>query len=422
MAGGDPTVYVGRDGVNTAGPDQVLGQERRWDIDWLRISAVLLLFAFHTARIFDNSGEFYVKNSQLGDGASYLVAYLSPWGMPLFFVLAGASTFYALRVRSAGRYGRERATRLLIPFIFGLLVLIPPQSYIGLRSHSDYAGAFLEWYPRFFQLIPEDMEGYFLGGHTWGHLWFILHLFLYTAAALPLFLYLRRESGQRMTRKLASFFSHRGMILLLGIPLVFAAQFPEIVGGNPLRYIIIFVYGYVLASDARFEEAIDTHKLAALFLGPVVQLVVAYFDATGRPSGIPAWSEPIVDRYIVALHPLVLSHSPPGLREAVSELPQQSPELSRSSLVSFLHSPSDRHRHHCLLRSRVARRHPSQVLVDSGGIAGSDGPYLRPADQASQRYALPVRHEGEEEAARVIRTAREGAACIARGESGERLP
>ena len=281
----------------------VVRPPRRWDIDWLRISAVLLLFAFHTARIFDNSSDFYVKSAQLGTGASYLVAYFGPWGMPLFFILAGASTWFALRVRSGGRYVKERATRLLIPFVFGVLVLVPPQSYLGLRSHSDYAGSFLEWYPRFFQLIPEDMGGYYLGGHTWGHLWFILHLFVYSMVALPLFLYLNGESGQRLTRRLAAFFSRPGMILLLGIPLIFATSFPEIVGGNPLRYIIVFIYGYLLMADPRFEEALDSHKLVALILGPGVHLVVAYFDATGQPSGIPAWLMPIVRGYISGFVP-----------------------------------------------------------------------------------------------------------------------
>lgn len=289
--------------MNSAGGDKVVGQQRRWDIDWLRISAVLLLFAFHTTRIFNKSAEFYVKNAQLGTGSSYLVAYLAPWGMPLFFVLAGASTWFALRVRSAGRYVKERATRLLVPFIFGVLVLIPPQSYLGLRSHSDYAGTFLEWYPHFFQLIPEDMEGYHLGGHTWGHLWFILHLFVYSMVALPLFVYLNRESGQRLTKRLAAFLSRPGLILLLGIPLMLAAPFPEIAGGNPLRYIIVFIYGYLLVADARFDDAIDRHKVVALLLGPGVHLVVAYFEATGRPSGIPAWSVPIVDGYIVGFIP-----------------------------------------------------------------------------------------------------------------------
>lgn len=289
--------------MNAKASDKVVGPQRRWDIDWLRISAVLLLFAFHTARIFDNSSDFYVKSAQLGTGSSYLVAYFGPWGMPLFFVLAGASTWFALRFRSAGRYVKERATRLLVPFIFGVLVLVPPQSYIGLRSHSDYAGSFLAWYPRFFQLIPKDMEGYCLGGHTWGHLWFILHLFVYSMVALPLFLYLKSEAGQRLTKRLAAFFSRPGMILLLGIPLIFATPFPEIVGGNPLRYIIVFIYGYLLMADPRFEKAIDRHKVAALILGPVVHVVVAYFDATGRPSGIPAWFMPIVRGYISGFIP-----------------------------------------------------------------------------------------------------------------------
>ena len=30
--------------------------QRRYDIDWLRVLAVLLLFPFHTARIFDTFG------------------------------------------------------------------------------------------------------------------------------------------------------------------------------------------------------------------------------------------------------------------------------------------------------------------------------------------------------------------------------
>ena len=289
--------------MNVKASDKVVGPPRRWDIDWLRISAVLLLFAFHTARIFDNSADFYIKSAQLGTGASYLVAYLGPWGMPLFFVLAGASTSIALRVRSAGQYVKERATRLLVPFFFGVLALVPPQSYLGLPSHSDYAGSFLEWYPHFFQLIPEDMEGYCLGGHTWGHLWFILHLFVYSMVALPLFLYLNGESGQRLTRRVAAFFSRSGMILLMGIPLIFATWFPEIVGGNPLRYIIIFIYGYLLVADARFEKAIDRHKRLAVFLGPGVHIVVAYFDATGRPSGIPASFMPIVSGYISGVIP-----------------------------------------------------------------------------------------------------------------------
>jgi hypothetical protein len=81
---------------------------RRYDIDWLRVLAVLLLFPFHTARIFDTWLPFYVKNAAASDALTYFIFYLNPWHMPLLFLLAGASTWFALGFRSAGQYTKER--------------------------------------------------------------------------------------------------------------------------------------------------------------------------------------------------------------------------------------------------------------------------------------------------------------------------
>ncbi len=271
--------------------------QRRWDIDWLRIMAVLLLFLFHTARIFDIWEEFYVKNDQLSHALTYLVGFMNPWHMPLFFLLAGASTWFALRFRSGGEYVKERFKRLFIPFIFGVLVIVPLQSYLGLRSHSDYAESFWQWYPRFFQLIPDGTD-YFLGGHTWGHLWFIFHLFVYSLAALPLFLYLNGASGQRLIDRLAAFFSRPGAIFLFGVLLYAASPFPDIAGGNPIFYILVFVYGFILMADARFGQAIDRHKAVALILGPgVLACVMGLTGERPWPPGLPGWIEPIVDVY-----------------------------------------------------------------------------------------------------------------------------
>ena len=41
--------------------------ERRYDIDWLRIIAVLLVFIYHCSRFFDER-EWHVKNSELDLG------------------------------------------------------------------------------------------------------------------------------------------------------------------------------------------------------------------------------------------------------------------------------------------------------------------------------------------------------------------
>lgn len=285
------------DDVTTQTANAPVKPPRRWDIDWLRVLAVLLLFPFHTARVFDVWEEFYAKNAQVSAALTYIIGYLNPWHMPLFFLLAGAATWFALRFRSGGQYAGERFKRLLIPFVFGVLVLVAPQSYLGLRLHSDYSGSFFQWYPNFFHLIPEDMDGYFLGGHTWGQLWFIIHLFVYSLVALPLFLWFNREGGQRVIDWLAAFASRRGGILLFSVFLLLASVDPEVAGGEPLTYLTFFVLGFILMADPRFGEAVDRHRVVALLLGPVPMLALPIFYLAGWYALVPAWAAKVVEVY-----------------------------------------------------------------------------------------------------------------------------
>lgn len=228
---------------------------------------------------------------------------LGPWHMSLFFLLAGASTYFALRHRNGGQYVRERFKRLFIPFVFGVLVLIPPQSYLGLLSHSDYSRSFFVWYPNFFTLQFDDIDGYFMGGHTWGHLWFIFHLFVYSLVAVPLFLYLNGERGKRLIGRLAKAFSKPGIILLFPALLLVMNEFPEIVGGNPLFYITFFISGFILMADRRFMEAIDRQRIVLLFLGPVVFSVILIMVGTGVWPNLTGWAREVVDGYVDAFVP-----------------------------------------------------------------------------------------------------------------------
>jgi len=61
--------------------------------------------------------------------------------MPLLFAVAGMSSYYALRKRSTREYAKERTNKLLIPLIFGLLLIIPIQSYIAglyFNGHANF--------------------------------------------------------------------------------------------------------------------------------------------------------------------------------------------------------------------------------------------------------------------------------------------
>jgi len=260
--------------------------ERRHYIDWLRALAVLTLFAFHTTRIFDIWENFYVKNDHVSFVLSHIfIAPINPWFMPLFFFLAGASTSLAMRFRSGGQYAKERFKRLFIPSIFGLLLFIPPQSYFGLRNHSTYAESFLKYYPHFFKIIPEDIEGYYLGGFTLAHLWFIFYLFMFSLVALPLFLYLRRNT--LLIDWLAAFFARSRMIFLLAVPLIITKWVLDF-NPNPLYFITFFIYGYIMLTDERLEKAIERNKSVALIAGLLIYGSIQMLKY-GLDIPIPNW-------------------------------------------------------------------------------------------------------------------------------------
>lgn len=229
----------------------------------------MLLLYFHTAAIFykGDLGEFYVQSDRPSAVMNLFIVFVYQWHMPLFFLLSGAGTWFALSFRSAKQYVQERVERLFVPFLFGTLVLIPPQVYFRLLSHSDYKGSYFQFYPLFFNGIRPQ------GNFEWGHLWFLIYLFTFSLIALPLLLYLRSAPLRLI---LARWMELPGAILLLALPLaaIEGALRPGWIGfqnlyddwANVCLYLVYFIYGYLICSDERFGAAIDKHLGAAMVL------------------------------------------------------------------------------------------------------------------------------------------------------------
>jgi peptidoglycan/LPS O-acetylase OafA/YrhL len=101
---------------------------------------------------------------------------------------------------------------------------------------------------------------------------------------------------------MAGFFSLPGMIFLLAMPLFVMARLLDFYP-SPLYFITWFVFGFILVSEERWEMAIDRHKAAALVLGPVLFLLVAYANTFGWPRGIPSWLGAVIDIYVRGFAP-----------------------------------------------------------------------------------------------------------------------
>ena len=204
-----------------------MGHRRLHYIDWLRALAVLLLFPFHTWRVFNFGDPFYVKSAQTPVGLSWVIAFIDRWHMPLLFVLAGMSTYLALGARGVGEYAAERVKRLLVPFVFGLFVLVPPQTWLGARFHGGYAGSFVQYLAsgEFVSLAYVERTGTdYYGGLGFGHLWFILYLFLISLVVLPVVGAARSERGRRAVGAVGRFLAHPAGWLVVALALWFSAR------------------------------------------------------------------------------------------------------------------------------------------------------------------------------------------------------
>ncbi|MFZ2145942.1 MAG: acyltransferase family protein [Sedimentisphaerales bacterium] len=247
-------------------------KERRYDIDWLRVLAVLMIFIFHNARFFDPH-PWHLKNAEQNVGVLIFVGFVDAWIMPLFFFLSGVGSWYSLIHRTAGRYLLERVLRLLVPlYTVGIFILLPPQLYWDSLTNGRFTGSFWQFYPEYFRHFYFDVFVPFV--MPWpGHLWFLVFLFSVSLLSLPAMIFLKSESGRRSLSKLAQWTDMRGGIFLLIVPLfLLRACLQGLFRGDHTPadmfcFMLFFLLGYVLPADERFTESLKRHAWICLPLG-----------------------------------------------------------------------------------------------------------------------------------------------------------
>ncbi|MBN1659348.1 MAG: acyltransferase [Anaerolineae bacterium] len=244
-------------------------------LDWLRVLATLGVFMFHAINVFGPT-KFEINNAERSDLILLIQGFFFPWGMPLFFLVSGAGSWFALRRRTAAQFTRERTLRLLVPFFTGTLLLGPVQLYLS-WSHKSQTGVFAGSFRDFLiDRLPPVGPKYF--GAFGYHMWFLGFLFAFSLLALPLFTWLKGESGRTALSRLAGLCERRGAILLFVLPVVLVrvclhSFFPEQQSwADFFSHGTFFVLGYALFADARFLRAIRRDWAILLAMGTVAIL------------------------------------------------------------------------------------------------------------------------------------------------------
>ncbi|MDB5677122.1 acyltransferase [Sphingomonas bacterium] len=159
--------------------------ERHYGMDWLRIGAFALLILYHIGMVFVPWG-FHIKTAQPMDWVEIPMLLTNPWRLTMLFVVSGyASRALFAKSRGVGGFLKNRNARLLIPLVFGMAVIVPPQTWVEIVGKHGYGHGFAWFfghdYFRFGTLFGIVMP-------TWNHLWFVVYLWVYTLALALLML------------------------------------------------------------------------------------------------------------------------------------------------------------------------------------------------------------------------------------------
>lgn len=232
-------------------------------IDNLRWGCILLLIPFHAAMAWNSWGEgnyiWFNSNKCL----STFIMFISPWYMPLLFILAGMSAKYSLNKRTESDFIKERIKKLLIPFFIGMVTIVAGMTYYADKFNNNYSGSFFSHYGTFFTKFT-DLTGYD-GGWTPAHLWFILYLFIISILSLGIIWIQKRFFYNFSCKNI-----RKHQIYLLGMIPIIATPILNVGEKSIGMYMSLYLIGYYV-----FAEDVVIEKIAICRVWNLVIMIVA---------------------------------------------------------------------------------------------------------------------------------------------------
>ena len=263
-------------GIPAAAP--AVSLERRYDVDWLRTQAMGLLIVYHVIITFQPWAKYigFPQNDQTLDGIWIFMAMINIWRIPILFLISGMGIRFAMERRNWKQLLSDRTIRILVPWIFGIFVLEYIVSMILLYLGWDATYTI-----------------------TFGHLWFLLNIFLYFSWLIGIMNYLRDNPDNGFFRFLTKLIRWRFGLFLFALPLMVEAwlidpqhfsTYVDTLHGWLLGLICFFI-GYIFISlrDV-FWPAVERIRWPAFGIAILLYLIrLLVFQLQGEPNWLIAF-------------------------------------------------------------------------------------------------------------------------------------
>jgi len=279
----------------------MIPQRRHYGLDWLRIGAFGLLIVYHVAMVF-STWDWVIKSPVTYHELTAPMALLTPWRLPLLFAVSGyASRKLFAKSGDVRAFTESRNRRLLIPWAFAMVALIPPEMWIRSREQG-YPGSLLHyWLTDYWSVTP-------VYGHafpSWEHLWFVVYLWAYTMVLAAL-LIAPGWNAERLTRAADRLTSGTRLLwvpiaalVLLKLSVMFIL--PEKQGlftdwNAHFAYFPIFLFGFALGGETKLWPAIARLQWPAAAVALVAGITVVCIELAYEGHNVPPHATMMLDR------------------------------------------------------------------------------------------------------------------------------
>jgi len=272
---------------------------RRYDIDWLRTLAFILLIFYHIGQFYVMDWDWHVKSAYLSDFLKNIMLLVNQWRMPLIFLISGIALSLVESKLSSRNLLKSRLSRVLLPLLIGMFLIVPPQVYYELVQSEGYTAGYFEFLKLYLNIsttlyaehqLLTSRTGISLGLITYNHLWYLLYLFTYTLIYIAIKPLLIKINWEKLDKRTSAFtVLVIPLILCLFYDLVLLQYFPDdtfvLIGDwyNHALYFTMFMLGYTLAKSPCAWKALIEHRKTWLVLAIIsyTLLVIRFNKAWG---------------------------------------------------------------------------------------------------------------------------------------------